>query len=170
MRDAVAVFVVFLLIALALSMATSLNWHRRAHFRLRRAMALSGRKIIAEIPYKDDLSFFTEDTQSFQWDAHRIAKSEIRAVKLLITGASIASFVSSRFHSPAADVSHFEVSKQTEPIEFERERWDVSIELEKETILVPCGSIRERVSQELARQVYEAVRTDIKRRDQLSSH
>ena len=80
MRDAVAVFVVFLLIALALSMATSLNWHRRAHFRLRRAMALSGRTIIAEIPYKDDLSFFTEDTQSFQWDAHRIAKSEIRAV------------------------------------------------------------------------------------------
>lgn len=48
----------------------------------------------------------------------------------------------------------------------ERERWDVAIDLEESTVLVQCGAIRERVSQELARQVFEAVKTDIELRQQ----
>ena len=39
-----------------------------------------------------------------------------------------------------------------------RDRWDVAIETVTGTVLVECGAIRERVSQELARTVYEVVK------------
>jgi hypothetical protein len=41
----------------------------------------------------------------------------------------------------------------------------VAIECVNGTVLVECGAIRERVSQELARTVYEAVRRDIESRN-----
>jgi hypothetical protein len=39
-----------------------------------------------------------------------------------------------------------------------RDRWDVAIETVTGTVLVECGAIRERVSQELARAVFDAVK------------
>ena len=47
----------------------------------------------------------------------------------------------------------------------ERDRWDVAIDVDDETILVECGAIRERVSQELARKVFEVVKADIEIRE-----
>ena len=52
----------------------------------------------------------------------------------------------------------------------ERERWDVLIELGEEEILVECGSIRQQVSQEMARRVYESVRRAIEASDRNSHH
>ncbi len=46
-----------------------------------------------------------------------------------------------------------------------RDRWDVAIERGDGTTLVECGAIRERISQELARAVFDAVKRDIERRD-----
>ena len=46
-----------------------------------------------------------------------------------------------------------------------RDRWDVAIELVNGTVLVACGAIRERVSQELARAVFDAVKLDLERRN-----
>ena len=42
-----------------------------------------------------------------------------------------------------------------------RDRWDVAVETIAGTVLIECGAIRERVSQELARAVFEAVRSDV---------
>ena len=39
-----------------------------------------------------------------------------------------------------------------------RDRWDVAIETVQGTILVECGAVRERVSQELARKIFDAVK------------
>ena len=46
-----------------------------------------------------------------------------------------------------------------------RDRWDVAVETIAGTVLIECGAIRERVSQELARAVFEAVRNDMEERD-----
>ena len=58
-------------------------------------------------------------------------------------------------------------SVQRQPTSFEdrpegiaRDRWDVAIEPLTGTVLVECGAIRERVSQELARAVFDAVKRD----------
>ena len=44
-----------------------------------------------------------------------------------------------------------------------RDRWDVAIEAVNGTTLVECGAIRERVSQELARAVFDAVKREVER-------
>lgn len=162
MRDLVAVFVVFILVAFALSMATSLQWYKRGHSKLRRAISESGRSVVAEIPGDRGLEFFTEDAAAFHWADLTIPKNDIRSARILISGAPISTCVSSRF--PGAPPQPSGDTDQSATIE--RERWDVAIDLEDSSVLVQCGAIRERVSQELARQVFEAVKTDIELRQQ----
>ena len=161
MRDFVAVFVVFLLMAFALSMATSLQWYKRRHSKIRRAITASGQSIIAEIPGTDGLQFFTEDTRAFHWKKRIIPKDEIRSTRLLISGAPISVRFSGLFPEPKPlPPSDFQQSDA-----IERERWDVAIDLKNTTVVVACGAIRERVSQELARQVFGAVANDVELRE-----
>lgn len=46
-----------------------------------------------------------------------------------------------------------------------RDRWDVALETFGGTVLVECGAIRERVSQDLARTIFEAVKREMEARD-----
>ena len=46
-----------------------------------------------------------------------------------------------------------------------RDRWDVAVETVSGTTLIECGAIRERVSQELAGRVFDAIKQDLERRD-----
>jgi len=81
---------------------------------------------------------------------------------VLINGAPIAACVSTR-HPPADERQPTTFDDRPEGIA--RDRWDVAIEAVNGTLLVECGAIRERVSQELARAVFEAVKRDIERRN-----
>jgi hypothetical protein len=81
---------------------------------------------------------------------------------VLINGVPIAAVLSTkhRRHADAA-ATHFE----DRPEGIARDRWDVAIETTGETTLVECGAIRERVSQELARAAFDAVKASIERRN-----
>jgi hypothetical protein len=46
-----------------------------------------------------------------------------------------------------------------------RDRWDVAVETVAGTTLIECGAIRERVSQELARTIFDAIKRDVEKRD-----
>ena len=74
---------------------------------------------------------------------------------MLINGAPIASSVSRR-HAGSAERQATSFDDRPEGIA--RDRWDVAIETEHGLLLVECGAIRERVSQELARTVFDAVK------------
>ncbi len=126
MRDLVAIIIVLILVVVALAMATSLQWYRRGHERLRQALKTQGQTILAEVPVDDGLAFFSEDTQAFYWAGHRIPKHEIRAAHVLISGAPLSSIRSDRFPGVAAAGP----TAALEPGTVERERWDVGIELE----------------------------------------
>src|SRR5207244_2282135 len=115
---------------------------------------------IVELPTDPELTLFTEDAEHFYCGPRAIDKGEIAAVRVLINGSPIAAAVSPRWQS----------SEQRRPTSFEdrpdgiaRDRWDVAIETVAGTVLVECGAIRERVSQELARTVYEAVKSAVER-------
>jgi hypothetical protein len=163
MRDLVAGFVALLLLFIALSLATTLQ---RMRGRRRRAIDSErslGRRIIAEIPASEDLVLFSEDAVRFHYGDTSIDKDLIVAVRVLINGAPIAAYVSAR---------HADDARRRQPTRFEdrpegiaRDRWDVAIETVVRTTLVECGAIRERVSQELARAVFEAVKQELERRD-----
>jgi hypothetical protein len=162
MRDAVAGLVALILLLVAGSLATTLKWYRRRRKSAREAEGAQGRQIIAELPTADDLVFVSQDSTHLYYGAHAIPKESIVAVRVLINGAPIAAYVSRR---RAAEALSAPTSFEDRPEGIARDRWDVAIEAQAGTTLIACGAIRERVSQELARTVFDAVRRDLEERD-----
>lgn len=164
MRDAVAALIAAALIFFALSLLTSLHFYRKRQEKVRDDELARGRAIIVELPTDPELTLFTEDAEHFYYGATPIDKREIVAVRVLINGSPIAAFVSPRWES----------ARHRQPTSFDdrpegiaRDRWDVAIETvnaQGATILVECGAVRERVSQELARKVFDAVKRDLETR------
>jgi len=160
MRDAVAGLVALVLLGVAASLATTLTFYRRRRQRRHDSERERGRTLVAEIPDEDDLVLFSEDASCFYYRDRSIDKDQITAVRVLINGASIAAFMSKRAAShPQA------TAFDDRPEGIARDRWDVAIETVTGPTLVSCGAIRERVSQELARAVFEAVKRDLEKRD-----
>jgi hypothetical protein len=152
MRDVIAGVFALVLTFAAISLATRLKWFRQSRDRARDAERALGRRIIAEIPAAEDLTLFTEDL--------------IVEAQVLVNGSPITRSASDRGVRPSTTPAPPilpEVGDETEGIL--RDRWDVMIHSVNGAILIECGAIRERVSQELARTVFEAVAREIERRN-----
>jgi hypothetical protein len=157
-RDIVAALVAIGLVLFAASLATTLRVHRGRRQRARDSEGALGRTIIAELPTAEDLVLFSEDAVRFHYGERSIDKDLIAAARVLINGVPIAATLSSR-HPVAA--ARQPTSFEDRPEGIARDRWDVAIETVGDTVLVECGAIRERVSQELARTVYDAVKRTV---------
>ncbi len=161
MRDLIWLSVALFLLVVAASLATTLRVYRRRHQRARDSERALGRSIVAELPTSEELVYFTEDEVRFHYGETSIDKDLIIAARVLINGSPIAAAVSNRHAGRAQTPTSFE----DRPEGIARDRWDVAIETERGTVLVECGAIRERVSQELARGVFDAVKRTIEERD-----
>jgi hypothetical protein len=179
MRDVAAGILAVLLIVVALSLATRLRRYRQSRERARDSEQALGRMIVAELPTADDLVLFSEDRARFYYGERSIDKDLITAVRVLINGAPLATVISERHARRVALLSAAAAEQglgapahpprgtgaadliDTRPEGIARDRWDVAIETVGGTVLVECGSIRERVSQELARSVFDAVKRGI---------
>jgi hypothetical protein len=162
MRDAFAAVVAVVLLVVAASLGTTLQAYRRRRLRARDLERTEGRAIIAEIPAGDALALFSEDAARFYYGDQSVDKDRIVAVRVLINGTPIVSCLSRR-HAGITDRQPTSFDDRPEGIA--RDRWDVAIETVKGVMLVECGAIRERVSQELARTVFDAVKQELERRD-----
>jgi len=162
MRDLFAAFIAIGFLFLALSLATTLHFFRRRRIRAREAERELGRTVIAEIPAAEDLILFSEDAVSFHYGTTIIPKDAIAAARVLINGIPIAAVVSKRHQESA--LLH-PTSFEDHPEGIARDRWDVAIEKIDGTLLIECGAIRERVSQELARAVFDAVKRSVEQRN-----
>jgi len=162
MRDVLAGVIALLLLVIAASLATTLTAFRRRRLRARDSERALGRTIVAEIPADDDLRLFSEDKVRFHYGEASVDKDLIVAVRVLINGSPIATYVSTRHPENSARQA---TSFEDRPEGIARDRWDVAIETVNGVMLVECGAIRERVSQELARTVFDAVKRDLERRD-----
>jgi hypothetical protein len=157
-QNVVAGLVAAALVFVALSLLTTLHFYRRRHERARQAELDRGHVIVVELPTDPELTLFTEDAEHFYYGAQAIDKRAITAVRVLINGAPIAAAVSPRWESSDRSPA---TSFDDRPEGIARDRWDVAIEMVTGTTLVECGSIRERISQELARKIFEAIRRAI---------
>jgi hypothetical protein len=129
--------------------AMALRWSKVVREGSRSAEESRGRRVVAEIPLPDGLLFFLEDDEGFYWGGSEVRKSEVLGARMLLNGGVIGSF--SRAGAALPDPPPAE--------EYEgRERWDVLIHCRGRTAAVPCGSLREGVSREIASRVFEAVR------------
>ena len=164
MRDVVAALVAAALIFVALSLLTTLHVYRKRHRTLREQEIAQGRAIVVELPTDPELTLFTEDAEHFYYGRLAIDKRDIIAVRVLINGAPIAAFA----RSGQADVAAVRGEEAAELVLDDRaegilrDRWDVAIETASGTHLIECGAIRERVSQELARKIFDAVSATIR--------
>jgi hypothetical protein len=158
-RDVFAAVIAALLLYLAMRLATTLTLHRRRRERNRDAERALGRTVIVEIPAADDLVLFSEDAVRFYYGDRSIDKDLIRTVRLLINGNVIAA--ASR---DAAAARNPGVVIHDQPEGIARDRWDVEIDADNGSVLVECGAIRERVSQELGRAVFDAVKRALEAR------
>ena len=157
MRDLVAALAVAALVFAALSLLTTLHVYRKRHRQAREDETARGRTIIVELPTDPEMTLFTEDAEHFYYGVTPIDKNEIMAVRVLINGSPIAAFISPRWEAGNLQPTSFE----DRPDGIARDRWDVAVETVSGTILVECGAVRERVSQELARKIFDAVRATI---------
>ena len=162
MRDLFAAVVALALLVVAASLGTTLTAFRRRRLRARDAERGRGRTVLAEIPADDDLRLFSEDEARFHYGEASVDKDQIVAARVLINGSPIAAYVSTRH---PVDTARPATSFEDRPEGIARDRWDVAIETVNGMMLVECGAIRERVSQELARTVFDAVKRDLERRD-----
>lgn len=163
MRDLIAGVVALGLIGVALSLMTTLHGYRRRRRLARAAEGARGRTIIAELPIADDLVIVSEDDERFFYGETPIDKASIIAVRVLINGSPIAAHLS-ELHATAAAASR-PTSFDDRPEGIARDRWDVAVETLAGTTIIECGAIRERVSQELARAIFDAIRRDVEARD-----
>jgi hypothetical protein len=155
MRDLAAGILAIVLLLVALSLATTLQYYRRRRRRAHDSERALGRAIIAELPTAEELVLFSEDAKRFYYGERSIDKDLIVSVRVLINGAPIAT-VTARRHG--ADAPTPAATFEDRPDGIARDRWDVAIDTVTGTVLVECGAIRERVSQELARAVFDAVK------------
>ena len=205
MRDAIAAIVALVLLVVAASLATTLQAHRRRRQRQRDSEQALGRGIVAEIPAGDDFILVSDDESRFYYGDQSIDKDLIVAVRVLINGVPLASYVSRRHarddssptdaergvgapakqdRGPGAPGVNNErgggvpaervrgerapgVIEDDHPEGIARDRWDVTVETVTGTVLIECGAIRERVSQELARKIFDAIKRELERRDRL---
>ena len=166
MRDLVAGVVALGLFLFALGLISTLRFHHRARERERRALRAAGRRVLAEIPTPDGLALFVSDDTRFYWNERPIAKRTVRMVRILINGAPLATHAAPG-HGPD-DAGEVDAAALDRPEGIAHDRWDVLIGTDAGEVVVECGSVRERVSQELARAVFDAVKADMERREAVS--
>jgi hypothetical protein len=158
MRDLVAALVAVALLVFALLVAATLHFHRQRRERSRRAARDGGRAIIAELPQGSDLVYVTEDRERIYVGDQPIEKGSIRGVRLVVNGGLVSGAGEVRTDPAAA-------ARATSDEEaFIRDRWDVLVDTAAGTVTISCGAIRERISQDLARRIYDAVASTIQRR------
>ena len=165
MRDLIAGLIALALLIVAASLATTLHHYRRRRQRAGDSERALGRRVIAEIPTGDELTLFSEDEVRFYHGDKLIDKDLILAARVLINGSPIAAVASERAAPAALHQASFEDRQEG----LTRDRWDVAIDTERGTVLVECGAIREHVSQDLARNVFAAVKASIESRPTIPS-
>ena len=111
-----------------------------------------GRRVVAEIPGAgDDMTLFLSDEDGFYWGAVEVRKRDLVGGRLRLNLGILASWARPGLTLPEPPSGE----------DFEgRETWDVVLYLEDgATRVVPCGTLREGVSREIASRVFQATRS-----------
>ncbi len=131
--------------------AMGLRFAKRSRERARLAQEQEGRRVVAEIPLDDDVVFFIEDAAGFSWGTQSAARAEVIGARMLLNGGVMATWT-----RPGASLPEPPAAEEYEG----RERWDVILyERGGAVRAVPCGTLREGVSREIASRVFEAIRS-----------
>lgn len=134
--------------------AMGLRYAKRERERAHDAEAERGRRVIAEVPWSEtEVVFLTEDDRVLAWGGSEVAKAAVVGARLLVNGAVLRECARRPGTLPPPSA----------PEEYEGpERWEVALYLENGVeARIPCGTLREGVSREIAGRAFEAVRAAV---------
>lgn len=132
----------------AFRFAMGLRWARVMRERALAEELERGRRLVAEVPTPSgEIELFLEDEAGFYWAGEQLGKPDLLGARLLLNGAVMKECRRDGAALPDAPP----------PEEYEgRERWEVAA-YGAAARLIPCGSLREGVSRDAARDVFEAL-------------
>jgi hypothetical protein len=149
----IRVFAGLLFLALLWSLirfAVGLRWEKRNREKALEREAELGRRLVAEVPLDSGMMLVLDDGRALLWGGERQPFAEIAGARLLLNGGVLGSAARAGVALPEPGLAE----------EYEgRERWEVRLYLrDGSSRSVPCGTLREGVSREIATRVFETVR------------
>lgn len=131
--------------------AMALRAAKVARLSWREAEESRGRRVVAEIPGAGDaVTLFLEDDDGFYWGAEDVRKRQVAGGRLRLNRGIL-----STWSRPGVVLPEPESAEDFEG----RETWDVVLYLEDGARrVIPCGTLREGVSREIATRVFHATR------------
>lgn len=132
-------------------LSMSLRWSKVEREQVRAREEGSGR-VVAELPLPEGVAFFVEDAGGFRWADQVLTRGALRGTRLLLNSAVVATAVRAAAELPSPPAPEDEPG---------RERWEVMAYLEDGSPLtIRCGSVREGISRQAARAVFDALRAE----------
>ena len=134
-------------------LSMGLRWSKIEREAARRREEETGRRVVAELPLAEGVVFFVADAAGLHWGGQSIAREELAGVRLLLNSAvvSAASRTGAALPEPPAP--------EDEP---GREKWEVLAYLrDGRALAIRCGTVREGISREAARAVFDALRQEV---------
>lgn len=113
----------------------------------------SGRHVVAELPLPEGVVLFVEEPGAFHWGGGSLAHGEVVGARLLLNSAVVAAA------SRAGAILPEPPAPEEDP---GREHWEVIAYLcDGSARTIRCGSVREGVSRDAARAVFDALRRSL---------
>lgn len=117
----------------------------------RGAQESAGRRVVAELPLDERVVLVLEDRDGFYWAGREVRKERVRGAWLLLNGVVVATCSRAGGGLPP-------VLPPTDAEYDGSERWSVTLHTADGVQAdMPCGRLREGVSRDAARKVFDAV-------------
>ncbi|HET8647612.1 MAG TPA: hypothetical protein VFO85_19090, partial [Vicinamibacteria bacterium] len=137
----------------AFRLAMGLRWAKVEREQARRRQLETGRRVVAELPLPEGVSFFSEDEAALHWEGRSLRREEVAGARLLLNSAVVSAAARPGFALPDPPAPEDEPG---------REKWEVMAYLRNgQALTIRCGSVREGVSREAARAVFDALRREV---------
>lgn len=144
-----------LLLWWAFRLAMGLRWSKIEREAARRRELETGRRVVAELPLPEGVVFFVEDDEALHWGVQSVPRPQVVGARLLLNSAVV---------SAAARPGALLPDPPAPEDEPGREKWEVLAYLRDGSALaVRCGTVREGVSRDAARAVFDALRREVQR-------
>jgi hypothetical protein len=142
-----------LLLWWAFRLSMGLRWSKIERERARRLEEETGRRVVAELPLPEGVVFFVQDEAALRWGAQSVARGDVAGARLLLNSAVVSTVTRAGAALPEPPAPEDEPG---------REKWEVAAYLrDGRALTIGCGSVREGISRDAARAVFEALRQEV---------
>jgi hypothetical protein len=134
-------------------LSMGLRWSKIEREAARRREEETGRRVVAELPLPEGVVFFAADARALHWGEQSIPREDVVGARLLLNSAVVSTAARAGATLPEPPAPEDEPG---------REKWEVVAYLRgARALTIRCGTVREGISRDAARAVFEALRQEV---------